>query len=314
MSIKDKLQSLGRRPDVGYALSVPERLLRSASALSAGLVREVAEVALPIGVRRGRLYMNLVDATLKFMIEDVGQVDGVYPAEEKLAKDFLLRRSVGNGIDVMGVLAFHASPIWVLAALADVSDAGRQLIPQIADALKKEGLLATDDSFTSMDQLLQGLERMSAQLAETANTPPLDIAGLRAEWTKLVGEARRLPAPKLPSTTALTGLWTDLRAEAAEQNRSVFEVSSLLAVSAVSRLPERARLLSKSAAVVARTSSGVLSQGLLEHYRATLGEIHETGFVAYGSRQLTPYLRAALGAFSPQRETSTGKLIGRLER
>src|SRR5262245_56889190 len=105
MSIKDKLRSLSRRPKVGYALSVPERLVRSASALSAGLVREVAEVVLPIGVRRGRLYMNLVDATLKFMIEEVGQVDGVYPAEEKLAKDFLLRRTVGNGIDVMGMLA-----------------------------------------------------------------------------------------------------------------------------------------------------------------------------------------------------------------
>ena len=64
-----------------------------------GLVREVAEVALPIGVRRGRLYVNLVDATLRFMIEDVGQVDGVYPGEEKLANDFLLRRTVGNGID-----------------------------------------------------------------------------------------------------------------------------------------------------------------------------------------------------------------------
>jgi len=314
VGIKDKLRSLSRRPDVGYALSVPERLVRSASALSAGLVREAAEVVLPIGVRRGRLYMNLVDATLKFMIEDVGQVDGVYPAEEKLAKDFLLRRSVGNGIDVMGMFAFHASPIWVLAALADVSDAGRQLIPDIAEALKKEGLLAPDESFTSMDQLLQGLEQTAGQLADAANTPPLDIAGLRAEWTKLVLQARRLPSPKLPSTAALTGLWSELRAAAAEQNRSVFEVSSLLAVSAVSSLPERARLLSKSAAVIARTSGGVLSQGLLEHYRATLGGIRETGYLAYGSSQLAPYLRAALGAFSPQRETSTGKLMDRLER
>ena len=314
MSIKEKLRSLGQRADVGYALSVPERLIRSASALSAGLVREVAEVVLPIGVRRGRLYLNLVDATLKFMIDEVGQVDGVYPGEEKLASDFLLRRTVGNGIDVLGMLAFRASPIWVLAALADVCGAGRQLIPEIADALKKEGLLAADDSFTSMDQVLAGLEGTAARLADTANTPPLDVAGLRAEWAKLVEEARRLPAPKLPSTTALTGLWSDLRATADEQDRSVLEVSSLLALSAVSSLPERARSLSKSAAIIARTGGGVLSQGLLDHYRATLGEIHGTGYLAYGTRQLTPYLRAARGAFAPERETSTGKLMRRLDR
>jgi hypothetical protein len=314
VSIKGKLRSLGQRPDIGYALSVPERLLRSASALSAGLVREVAEVALPIGVRRGRLYVNLVDATLKFMIEDVGQVEGAYPGEEKLAQDFLLRRTVGNGIDVLGMLAFRASPIWVVAALADVCGAGRQLIPEIADALKKEGLLAADESFASMDQLLAGLERTSAHLADTANTPPLDVAGLRAEWTKLVEEARGLPLPSLPSATALTSLWSDLRKTAREQDRSVLEVSSLLALSAVGTLPERARVLSKSAAVIARKSGGVLSQALLDHYRATLGEIHETGYLAYGTGQLSPYLRAARGAFSRQRETSTGKLLRKLER
>jgi hypothetical protein len=137
---------------------------------------------------------------------------------------------------------------------------------------------------------------------------------LRAEWTRLVEEARRLPSPKLPSTTALTSLWSELRAEAEQQDRSVLELSSLIAVSAVNSLPERARSLSKSAAIIARTSSGVLSQGLLDHYRATLGEIHRTGYLTYGTRQLAPYVRAALGAFSPQRDTSTGKLIGRLER
>ncbi|HEY5566438.1 MAG TPA: hypothetical protein VIM81_04240, partial [Gammaproteobacteria bacterium] len=85
MRVRDKLRSLGQRPAVHYALSLPERLVRSASALSAGVVREVADVVLPIGIRRGRLYRNLVDATLRFMIEDVGQVEGVYPTEQKLA-------------------------------------------------------------------------------------------------------------------------------------------------------------------------------------------------------------------------------------
>ena len=312
MRVRDKLRSLGQRPAVHYALSLPERLVRSASALSAGVVREVADVVLPIGIRRGRLYRNLVDATLRFMIEDVGQVEGVYPTEQKLAEGFLLRRTVGNGVDVLGVLAFRASPMWVLAALADICGAGRQLIPEIAESLKKEGLLAPDDSFTSMEQLLHGLEGTAAQLADTVNTPPLDVQGLREEWTKFVTEARRLPAPKLPSAAALTGIWSDLRATAAEQNRSVFEVSSLLAVSAVGSLPRRARVLSRSATIVVGKSGGVLSQALLDHYRATLGQIHEIGFLAYGSRQLTPYLRAALKVFSPQQETMTGKLVKKL--
>jgi hypothetical protein len=309
---KDTLRAVGRRRGVQYVASIPERVLRCASALSAGLVREVADVALPIRIRRGRLYRNLVETTLRFMIEHVGQVQGAYPTEQKLAEDFLLRRTVGNGIEVMGVLAFQASPVWVLAALADVCGIGRQLIPEIAESLKREGLLGPGNSFTTMEQLLEGLERTSAQLADSMNTPPLDVAGLRKEWDKVVAEARRLPTLKLPSRTAVTGLWDDLRAAAAEQHRSVFDLSSLLAVSAVGELPRRARMLSRSAALVARKSGGVLSAGLLDHYRATLGEIRAAGFVEYGTRQLAPYVRAALSGFSPERDTLTENLMRKL--
>jgi hypothetical protein len=310
--MRQKLKAIGQLPAVSYVLSLPERAVRSASALAGGLLREAVVVVLPIGLRRGRLYRNLVDTTLRFLIERVGQVEGVYGGEEELSEDFLLRRSAGNGIEVMGVLLFRASPVWVLAALADVCGFGRQLIPEITEALKKEGLLAAGDSFTTMDQLLQGLERTAGQLAETVNAPPLDVGSLRREWSKVVGEARTLPAPKLPSREEILGLWSDLQHEASAQNRSVFELSSLLALAAVGGLPERARVLSKSTALVMRHGGGVLAHALLDHYRSTLRDVHETGYLTYGTRQLGPYARAALAVFAPQRATLTRSLVEKL--
>src|SRR5262245_6608079 len=217
MAIRDKLRGISRRKGVPYLLSIPERTVRSATALTAGVVREVADVVLPIGVRRGRLYRNMVNVTLRFLIENVGQVKGVYPEEEKLTEDFLLRRTAGNGIEMLGILAFWASPVWVLAALADVCGLGRQMIPEIAESLKSEGLLDRDANFTTMDQLLEGLEGSAGHLAETINTPPLDIAGLRREWTQFVTEVRKLPSPNLPSASVLTRLWSDVREEAKRQ-------------------------------------------------------------------------------------------------
>ena len=312
MTVRDKLRGLGKHRGVRYAASLPERVVRSASALAAGTVREVAAVALPIGLRRGRLYRSLVDVTLQFLIEDVGGVPGAQANEQKLGEDFLLRRAAGNGIELMGVVAFRASPVWVLAALADVAGFGRQLIPEIAESLKKEGLLAPGDSFATMDQLLAGLERSSGQLAESVNAPPLDVAGLREEWRKFVSEARQLPTPQLPSAGSVTRLWQDLRATAEREQRTVFEVSSLLAVAAVGALPERARVLSKSAAIVLRHGGSAVSNALLDHYRQSLQELREVGFLRYGVRQLTPYTHAAIGAFAPERETLTGKLLDRL--
>jgi hypothetical protein len=57
----------------GYLLSLPERVARSALGLGAGTARELGQVALP-AVREGRLYQNLVEATLRFLIEQVGGV------------------------------------------------------------------------------------------------------------------------------------------------------------------------------------------------------------------------------------------------
>ena len=119
-------------------------MVRSTLGLGAGVAREVGEVALPDGVRRSQLYQTMVDATLQFLIEQVGGVEGVYSAEQTLPDDFVVRRTAGNAVEWLGVIAFRASPVWILAALADLSGMGRHLIPEIADALKAQGLLDKD--------------------------------------------------------------------------------------------------------------------------------------------------------------------------
>lgn len=79
-----------------YLLSLPERVLRSASALAGGLLWELGDVALPAAIRRTRLYRTMVEATLRFLIEELGQVEGVFPEEGRLAKDFLVRKAASS--------------------------------------------------------------------------------------------------------------------------------------------------------------------------------------------------------------------------
>ena len=294
-----------------YLLSLPERVVRSTLGVGAGVAREVGAVALPASVRRTRLYRNLVDTTLRFLIEQVGGAEGVYRDGERLTDDFLARRAAGNAVEMLGIVAFRASPVWVLAALADLCGTGRSLIPQIAEALRAEGLLEPDAQFTTVDQLLDGLERTSSRAADAINTPPLDIAALRAEWQALRQEARGLPSASLPSTETVRDLWTQLAAEAARQDRSVFETSSMLAVSAVRGVPEGARWLSASVRVSATRTGQVVATALLDHYRRTLDDIRQVGYATYATRQLRPYVSAAVAQFSPARRTLTDRLFAR---
>jgi hypothetical protein len=297
-----------------YLLSLPERVVRSVLGLGAGLTRETAAVALPDGIRRSQLYQNVVDATLRFVIERVGGVEGVSGDADPVPEDFLTRRTAGNAIELLGIVAFRASPVWILAALSDLCGLGRHLIPEMADALKEQGLLDKDTEFKSVDQLLDGLEQTSARLAATVNTPPLDIAGLRSEWKAIQNSAKGLRPTELPSTETIRKLWSQIKAEAAEQNRSVYETSSAMAVSAARSVPDRMRWLSHSARVGATRSGQVFASALLDHYRETLSEIQQVGYATYAKRQLLPYIRASIGQFSPKQLTLTERLLERLAR
>ena len=305
------LTRVATRAPYQYILSLPERAIRSLGALSGGLLHELGNVALPASVRRTTLYRTMVEVALRFLIEEVGQVEGVFPSEGSLAKNFILKRTASHGIELLGILAFHASPVWVLAALADATGGGRKLILEIGEALQEEGLLEPGARFESMEQVLSGLERTSDHMAVTLNMPPVDSAGLRREWERLKGELARIPPRKVAKLERIEGVWQNLQRTAREQGKTVFGMSSLLAVSTVAHVPANVRWLSRAARSAVRRTGRVLGDAVLDHYTEALAEIAGTGFFAYWSREFRPYLKGAAEQFAPGRESLTERLLRR---
>jgi hypothetical protein len=273
------------------------------------LIREIGDVSIPSAVRRTKTYQMMVDIALRFMIEQVGQVKGVYPSGGELAGDFLLRRTAGHGIELAGLLAFRASPVWIMAALADVSGAGRHIVQEIAEALKQEGVLAGDAKFENVDQLLEGLEQTASQVADLFNAPPLDVAGLRREWGAFREAVAKIPPRNLPSVGFLGQHWEELKAEAAAQSRPVFELSSMMAVSAIARFPVTLLRLARATNRAAWRSGETLGASVLLHYSQVLADIHERGYAAYWAQEFQPYLRAAAGQFSPKHRSLTARWL-----
>ncbi len=272
-------------------------------------MREIGNVTLPRAIRETKLYQNMVESTLRFLVEQVGQVDNVYPAESALAEKFLLKRAVGDGIDFIGIVAFHASPVWILAALADISGTGKQLVGEISSSLKEEGLLDKNANFETVDQLLDGLEHTAGQLATSLRFPPLDVASLRKEWSSLREAAASMPPPNLPSAAFVQAQWDELKQAAASQHRTVLELSSVMALSAIRALPANLLWLSRCARTATFRTGQFFAQGLFDHYSATLGQIRDAGFLSYWKSEFRPYLRAAAAQFSPARQSSTERLL-----
>jgi hypothetical protein len=295
------------RKTTEYALSLPERLVRSLSGIVAGAAREIGEVMLPGRVRRSRLYASVVGATLQFLIEQVAEIEA--SGTEALPADFMLRKVAGNVVDIAGIAAFHASPLWVLAVLADVAGAGREVIVQISQALTEAGLLQSDGAFSNVDELLNGLEMTAAQMVQSVHMPPLNVAALREDWSKLCYEASRIPKAALPDPGFIWAQWNELKQEAERQERSVLELSSLLAIAAIRTLPENARWLSRAVKVGGMRTGEMVAHTLFDHYRDTMAEIRAVGYVWYWLREFRPYLNGAVRQFSMERKSLTERVL-----
>jgi hypothetical protein len=162
-----------------------------------------------------------------------------------------------------------------------------------------------------MEQMLDGLERTSGHLATALNLPPVNIQSLRREWTQLKDDLQAIPPKNVPPLERVEQVWQELQASARTQGRSVFTVSSLMAISTVAHVPANVLWLSRAARSAARRTGKVLGEAVLDHYSEALAEIASVGFVPYWTREFRPYLHGAVEQFAPEHESLTERLLNR---
>ena len=283
-----------RRP-VRYLLTLPERLLRAIAAASGGAVHETAELVLPRLVRRSRLYEATAKNLLRITVELVGGVerprsevaDEVEPSPRKL----VVRKTAGNVVELGSILAFGLSPLWLLAAAADVTHGTRVYLDALVRELKGAGVLAADAELRSVDELLAALEGASGTSARLIDIPPLEVQALKQSLADLRNDAASLPTP-----AELAAVYAALRDEADREKRSLLEVSLGMGLA-----------FFNAARHVGR-------QHVLDPYTEDLRPVRDEGFAPYARRVGRPYADAVVRHFSPSRTTLLERGVERLSR
>jgi hypothetical protein len=271
-----------------YLASLPERTARAGAALTGGLVYEASEVVLPLAVRRSRLYQAIVGRLLRITIELVGGVDGVYPGQEMPARELVVRKTAGNAVELGGLLAVGWSPLWLLAGASDLVGGTKAYLRALATELRDAGVLVEDAQVASFDELLTALEGTSGVLADTVDVPPLDVASVRTSWQEL-----RQQAADLPDAAGLEKTFAELQLAARQEERSLLEISSLVALGAV------------------RTGMKLGNVHIFDYYRRALRTIVEEGLLSFLRRTSTPYLSRAGSHFDPRSSTYSERLLWR---
>ena len=167
---------MGLKAALLYALSLPERLLRSTFAAVGGVSKLMTDTLLPRSVRGLTFYRYFVGNTQNFIIESLGDVKTGAPGS--LPPDYLARKIVGNVADVAGLFAMHFSPLWFFALVSDASDGTRGFLDRITAELVKDGAVAPGTKIASVDRLLEALTAASAKSAAPIDTPRLAALGV----------------------------------------------------------------------------------------------------------------------------------------
>ena len=270
-----------------YLASLPERLTRAVAASAGGAIYESTLVLLPGWTRDTQVYQTFIGRMLRITVEWAGGVQGVMPPAPVSGGRLAARKVAGNIIEFTSIFTVGWSPLWILAAAADLTDGTQVYLHALADELKRLGVLPPEQEITSVDGLLEAIGGTTGVLSRAIDIPPLNPAEvqysaleMREAWQTL-----RENTPAIPTGEQLRAIGNQMQQTADREQTSVWAVSSMIGLGAV--------------------QAGVkLGQDtIFDYYRTAFDEIGHSGFSSYAGRVGRPYLLMAVSHLDPQYET-----------
>ncbi len=277
-----------------FLVSLPERAVRVIAATLGGMLHETFELTLPRVVRGSRLYEATAKNLLRVTIELVGGVEARVEVQNEFEPDpgrLAMRKGVGNVVELGSIAAFGFSPLWILAAVADVSHGSRVYLDAFVAELVRAGALPDGSSPGSVDDLLGALEGVSGTTARLVDIPPLELRALRESLDDIRRDTASLPRPD-----ELAGVYDGLREAARREGTSLLEVSVGIGLA-----------FFNSARYVGR-------QHVLDPYREDLAPVRDEGLGAYARRVSRPYAEAVKRHFDTGEPSLTERGLERLRR
>ncbi len=291
-----------------YGVSLPERALRSTTAMVGGVLRESTELLVPQAFRSSRSYSMFVTQMLNFMTEDVGGVKARQCEEDPAAQKvegFVARKAVGNFIELAGISTLHLSPLTILAVVSDVAYGSQTYLKELSAELKREGIIDQHSTIDSAADLLTAVSHASGTTARAFDTPPLSVEGLQETIQQTRDALQGVnPASVIPQGE-VERLWTEMQTMANKQDVSLFEVSSAMTMFTIGRIGN----LGSGTLSSVRVAGNLFDRHIIDHYRVGLADIREKGFYQSVADSSQPYLDAVWENFSIDRPTLTGDLL-----
>ena len=297
---------------VAFALSLPERLIRTVAGFVGMMLLAVARL-LPQPLRETRIYRVVAMRWIRILCDDLGNA-GRFPSQAAVDTKTAVRLGISSAVDNLFLITLHASPLWVLFAASDVATGAKTLVNEVNDELKKRGIMKEGTRLDKMDELFGAVASISEKASNVVDLPPLNQEDLRRHVGQISHELNTTGRTAFGDVAQLDKLATDVLDVAKRTNRPVMEVLTSLATSAA----QNSGTLFLGGGVVASASLKSIHRHFtvptLVDYGQLLREIAKKGPWRSLIDTLAPHIRGTESNFSWPYRTWTEKILGIKDR
>ena len=308
-----------------YGMSIPERTVRSTSAIVGGIVGESAARLIPTAFRSSKSYDVFIQQSLNIVIHDVGGVpnhslnnsakpaatpdpESATPAESAQESQ-LAQKAIGGLLDIAGGATLHLSPMTVLAVFNDVAYGSTVYLNKLTEELKREGVIDDTSTIHHASDLIEAMRSSSARAGGALEAPPISVDAMQQTIAEISQEITKVNPRSLLPQAEIERMWKEMEAAATEADASLWDVSATMTMFAMNRVT----LTTRGALSSVRVAGNLLDEHLVQHYFSALIEIQEQGLYETLSTASSPYVEAVWQNFETERETWTVEILtGRL--
>ncbi|MGB2895191.1 MAG: hypothetical protein WBB65_03375 [Anaerolineales bacterium] len=289
-----------------YALSLPERTIRSLAALAGGTSTLLAEMLFPESLRGTTTYNVTIGMMQQFIIERVaGMASEIGEDRVNLGDNYVQRKMAGTALEAAGLLMMGYSPLWVLAIAGDTAGGSKVFLNRLVEHLKENGIVAEETKVAGLVDVLEAVQEASSKSANTFDAPPLS----RVELSNMADEMKVSYGQVFKSTTNLIpwldAIWKNMEQLARRENISIERLGGIMTMDAVSWSKKGASM----ALAAGQTGAELFDEKILDSYRQTLAAASEQGVDKYISDHMRPFMQSARAHFDSTQKTWTGSKL-----
>ena len=288
-----------------YGLSLPERAIRGTAGVVGGTLRESAAILVPQSFRNAKTYQVFIGQMLDFMAEDMAGVDREHRPGPPRVENFVARKTVGNFVDLATLATFHVSPMLLLALVGDIAYGSKAYLEELAKDLEARGVIEDASAVHQADDLLEAIASASQKTAQSFDTPPLSVDGLKETIRQTRQSIGEIDPSKVLPKDELGRLWERIRSTGKGQGVSPLDVSGLMTLGTLDKIGK----IGTGTLSTVRVAGSLVNRHVLDHYREALGDINRDGFYPTLSAASRPYVHALWRNFSTERATLTEEFV-----